>query len=281
MRRAITIWWVLACATAHAQTGSAPAPVRAVRGLAAELEVEYPATLRGPTEQSPTSPFMVRVSPIPGTNRQRIEFVGGVAGTYDLREFLEREDGQSLEDLPPLPVEVVTQLPPDHGTDLFDSGESQFDWQAHYRELLWGAVIVWAVIPVAYFLIRAARKPPPTPDAEAGESVQTLEDRLREVLSTAAARDLSIRERGQLELLVLRYLGARLKLPEERARELADVLGALREHPETRDFVSALERWLHAKGGETQRAHAAAALEELRRTRLTQPESAEPAEVGP
>ena len=87
-------------AQAPASTAASSRPAtRAVRGLAAEVEIEYAPPLRARAEQSPTTPFMVRVSPVAGTTRQKIEFVGSVAGEFDLRDHLEREDGQPLADL--------------------------------------------------------------------------------------------------------------------------------------------------------------------------------------
>lgn len=244
------------------------AATRAVRGLAAQVEIEYASPLRARAEQSPATPFMVRVSPIAGTKRQKIEFVGGVAGEFDLRDHLEREDGQPLADLPAIPVTVVTHLPPNHGTDLFLTPETWFDWRAYYREIMWTVAGLWVAVPIIYWVARRMRARPPVAAEPAVAPVLSLEDQLREALAAATARSLSIAERGQLELLVLRYLGARLHTPLDRTGDFAATLAALRDRHETRPFVLALERWLHADGGEAERGHAAAALEELRRSRL-------------
>lgn len=259
-----------AAASALAQPDSAPAGVesaRATRGLATSVEVDYAPTLRARAELTPKSAFMVRVSRI-DDRRQRIEFVGGVAGDFDLRDFIERDDGQPAADLPPIPVTVVTQLPPGHGTDLFTSEESWFNWRAHYRELMWTTVALWIAVPIAYFVVRRLRRPapvaPPTPQAPP----PTLEDQLRAALANAAVKSLSTVERGRLELLVLRFLGERLGIAVRESSDLAATLAAVRGHGETSALVMALERWLHARGGESAREHAAAALEELRRTRL-------------
>ena len=56
--------------------------------------------------------------------------------------------------------------------------------------------------------------------------------------------------------------------------DLATVVGDLRENDQTKALVLAMERWLHARGGgEEARAHAAAALEALRRARLAAPDA--------
>jgi len=280
MRRVAVILLLGICALAKAQPASAPAPVQAVRGLAATVEIGYAPVLRGRTEQAPNSPLMVRVLAVPGAARQRVEFVGSVAGVFDLRDYLERADGGSLDDLPPIPVEVLTQLPPGHGTDLFSSESSGFTWSAVYRELLWAAVALWVLAPAVYLVVRAMRKPQAAPVELPAAPPPAPEEQLRAVLAAAAARDLSIAERGQLELLVLRFLGTQLGLPVRGSGDLAETLAALRGHPETRGFVVALERWLHARDGDAARAHAAQALEELRHTRLpAAPSAALAAEV--
>lgn len=265
---------------AASAAASRSAAHRAVRGLAAQVEIEYAAPLRARAEQSPTTPFMVRVSPVAGTNRQKIEFVGSVAGDFDLREHLEREDGRPLADLAPIPVTVVTHLPPNHGTDLFLTPETWFDWRAYYREIMWTVAGLWAAVPIVYWVTRRLRAKPSIAPAPPIAPVLSLEDQLRAALAAAAAGRLTVAERGRLELLVLRYLGARLDMPLDRTADFAATLAALRDRSETRPFVLALERWLHADGGEAERAHAAAALEELRRSRLAAAAPA-PAEVRP
>lgn len=245
-------------------------PAQVARGLAGRVEIEYPHRLRARAEQSPLSPVMVRVTPIPNSSHQTIEFMGSVAGAFDLRDYVERQDGESAQDLPAIPVTIVTRLLPEQGTDLYASSESWLNWRASYREILWGLVVLWAAVPVAYFVIRARRKRP-VEAVVVTDSTITLEDRLRDALGISASRTLTVEERGQLELLVFRYLAERSHRSNETDVDPASVLQDLRSHPETRGLVAALERWLHTRGGETGHAHAAAALDEFRRSRLNAP----------
>ncbi len=271
---AVIFAMAVCCATAFAE------PAQVARGLAGRVEIEYPHRLRARAEQSPMSPVMVRVTPIPNSSKQMIEFIGSVAGAFDLRDYVERQDGESAKDLPTIPVTVVSRLLPEQGTDLYASSESWVNWRAHYRELLWGLVLLWVCVPIAYFVLRARRKQP-------GEAVVvtdpaiTLEDRLRAALALSASRTLTVEECGQLELLVFRYLAERSNRARDAEVDAASVLQDLRSHPETRGLVAALERWLHTRGGETGHAHATAALEEFRRSRLNVPTGSrmEPAEA--
>jgi hypothetical protein len=266
MMRRSGIIFVAACVVA-AGALAGQEPTRASRGISARVEVEYGPLLRARSEQSPTSPILVRVAPQKGGKRQQIEFIGAVAGTFDLRDFLEREDGAPLADLPAIPVSIESKLPPGHGTDLYDSEESWFNWRAHYRELMWGAVGLWALAPVVYLIVRRARTPAAAAPVAPPAPALTIGEQLREAIESAGSRVLSVDERAKLELLVIRYFSDRIAV--DAAGDPARTLGRLREHPESSGLVIAIERWLHARAsGDEARAQASAALQELRATRL-------------
>jgi len=254
----------IVCAVAHAAE-----PVNATRGLASHVTLDYTPALRARADLTPASPVMVRVSAEPdkgGTARQRIEFIGAVAGTFDLRDYLEREDGKPLSDLAPITIAVVSRLPSDHGPDLYGTSESWLNWRAHYRELMWGAVALWVAVPVAAYLIHRARKPRPVPPAPPTPPPPTVAEQLAAALEEARGRTLSVEESAHLELLLYRYLSGG-EPPE--GSDLAALLRDVRDRADTRPLVLAVERWLHAKdGGDEARAAAAAALEQLRRDRL-------------
>lgn len=242
-------------------------PARADRGLAGVVEVRYAHPLRARANQSPLSPVCVRVVSLPAGGAQKVEFIGTVAGEFDLRDFIERQDGGPIDDLAPIPVTIVTTLPPGHGPDLYGGEQSWLTWRAHYRELLWVAGIAWACVPIIVLARRLARrrvKEPAAPPAPA----PTLEDQLLAALDAAGDAP-SPEQRGRLELLMLRYLGARLGRPIVPEEDGAATLRMLRERPESRPLVEAVERWLHARdSGEPARSHARASLESLRRTSL-------------
>jgi hypothetical protein len=252
-------------------------PLNAVRGLANHVDVAYGARLRSRADQSPTSPVLVRVSPVDGrAGVQRIEFIGTVAGSYDLREYIEREDGRAITELAAIPVIIGSHLPPDAGTDLYSSESSWFGWAAHYRALLWGAIVMWAGVPVAYLVVRAMRKPAQAAPVAPAPPPPTIEEQLVAAIQVAGSGPLSVDDRGRLELLVFRYFGGRAGAAEASDQEIAEVFRRVRADPETRGVITAIERWLHAREGEGSRGDAAAALEELRRSRLSMPTRATP-----
>ena len=264
----------IVCAAAMSAAASAE-PIKAVRGLAARVEVDYAHRLRAREDQTPSSPILVRVSSARSAEgaRQVIEFIGAVAGEYDLRDHVAREDGQPITDLASMPVTVVSRLPADHGVDLYATTGSWMNWRANYREIMWVAVGVWVLVPIAVVTIRAARRARPVPPTPAAPPPPSVADQLRAALEIARERPLTVEESGRLELLLLRYLGG--DQPRD-AAELVSVLRDLRADDATSPIVIAIERWLHAQGGgESGRADADAALDNLRATLLKDARSQE------
>lgn len=244
------------------------------RGLAASIQHDASTTrLRAKPNQSPTSPLLVRVSPATDKS-QRIEFIGMVAGDYDLRDYLERDDGTPAA-LAPMPIRIVSQLPPDHGTDVLGEGQTGFSLRAHYRTILIAACAAWALVPGVVLVRRAMNKAKPA-IAPPAITPPTIADELRAMLDAAGAAPLSTAERGRLELLLIHFWRERLERDnaaapssanstslDDHAREIA----MLRDHPRTRATVLGLERWLHRRDGAPD-ADAAALLAEFRRAEL-------------
>lgn len=252
----------LACTAANADTP------HAARGIASHIDVSYPAPLVAKSSLTNTSPVLVRVSPGPTTGSYRIEFIGAAAGSFDLRDSIQREDGRAADDLPPIPVVIDSHLPIDHGTDLYSTADSSFNWRNYYREILLGLVAAWLAVPVVVYVRRALRRqPPPVPVAP--PRVPTVEDELREALAASRERPLTTAERGRLELLLFRLLSARAAPPTADADAVAAAIRAAREDPATAPLVLAIERWLHTRDpDEAARSTAAAALEDFRRAHL-------------
>jgi hypothetical protein len=252
-----------------------PALTEAVRGTAGAVEVDYPqGRLVAKAGQTPTSPVLVRVVAAEGS-KQRIEFMGVTAGTYDLRDFVQQQDGQPAAGLSHLPVRIVSHLPPSHGTDLFLVEDQGFSLRAHYRELLIGAIIAWAGVPVIVLIRRALRKKPPEIGTAPPPPAPTIADQLRALLDAAAARPLSVDEQGALELLLFQFYTR--ELPAGASADPAQTIQLLRNQPQTREIVAAVEHWLHSRreATATPDGHAASMLSDFRHNRLAATPSAE------
>ena len=255
MRRMVAPAWL---ALALAAGASADAQ-RTARGTTGSFEVASSAPLRAKAVRDAASPVLVRVNEI-APERFRIEYIGTVEGAFDLATLIERADGRAPESLPDLRVEIYTQLPPNHGTDVFGLSAPGFSIAAHYTQILWAVAALWSAVP-AYFLVRRALRKKPAPPAPAPRA-PTVAERLFAIVDEARTRELDTAARGRLELMLhpeLRAGNARANLAT-----LADATAALRDDPHTARIVRAVEAWLHAPtAGDRTRA-----LEELDLLRL-------------
>lgn len=256
-------WIPFAAVLALAPVCSAQGP--SMRGISGSVELRAPGPrIRARADQSLTAPVVVRVSEAEeeaaGVVRYKVEYIGTVAGTYDLREYLERTDGSELG-IAALPVEVVSQLDPTHGTDLFATAQAPTLKRTAYRAALIGLGVLWVGVPIGYMAWRAAKRrrvvvaPPPPPGP-------TLADQLRPLVERAVDGTLSVEERGRLELMLYSHWRGQLGLDGPQAR----VIPTLRADERAGTLLRAVERWLHARPGAGPRADAevAALLEPYR-----------------
>lgn len=250
----------LACAAALASIAIAASGAPALRGVVSTVEIDYPhGAIRPKPVTDPDQPVLLRVTPL-GDDRYRVEYLALVSGVHDLALYLERADGRPATGLGELPVTVVTQLPPSHGSDVFGMRTPGFRLSSHYRAAMIVFAVAWLAVPVVALTRRALRRREPAlPPAPAHEP--TPSELLREALRDAKQRELTTAERGRLELLLYQTLRGE----DQRARvpgsdELARSIAELRRDPRTAGVVIAVERCLHA-GRAAGIAEAVAAIE--------------------
>lgn len=247
--RARAIIAALALAAAGAIAQDAEPLATAVRGIAGTVEFEVAGErITARPVQTLTAPMVLRIvdsGPAgDGRTRYTAAFVGTVAGEYDLRELLQRHDGAPLE-IDPIPVHVVSQLPPDHGTDLYSQSEAPGLTASRYRAAMITLGVLWLAAPGVYFAVRAARRRP-EPVVEPPPPPPTLAEQLRPLVESAMAGDLSVHGRGRLELLLYMHWRQRLGLSGPQAEAVA----RLRRDPEAGELLRAVEAWLHARPGD-------------------------------
>lgn len=262
---------VIVCTLTLLQSGAADknnsgGATSALRGIASEMEIRTTgAALRAKANQSHESPMLVRIVEATraddGTTNYRVQYIGLVAGDYDLREYLERRDGSPLN-MQPLPVHVRTQLSADHGTDLFSPAQTPLLTGTQYRTILIALALAWLSVPVSYFVVRRLRRRP-EPPAPPIVRPPSLADQLRPLVDSAIGGSLSIAQRGRLELLMYSYWRGRLGMDGPQA----EVVMRLRRDAEAGRLLRAVESWLHAHTSPTAPAEGevASLLEPYRR----------------
>ena len=252
----------LSAQTAPAEKSTVDPISRAARGTTGVIELTYElAPLRAKATSDLTAPILVRVGEV-SPSQYRVEYMGLVSGSYDLTPYLEQSDGRPAQFAKPLFVEIFTQLPPNHGTDVFGLSAPSFGLRGQYRTILIAVGAAWVLVPIAVVALRLARRKPPTAPAPVVHE-PSLTERLFAIVDDARTRELTTDERGRLELLLLQTLRSAAQESSSSPAALAAATEALRRDALHGPVLRAVERWLHAENrGEAE--HALQTLEALR-----------------
>lgn len=198
------------------------------------------------TDKTPVIVRIDRVFPHGSAFRYDLVYYGLEPGEYNLSQFLKRKDGSSATDLPVVPIQVTSVLPPGQ-IEPSSLTFGTLPWLGGYRGLmiivsvLWIAGLIWLLWP--------KRKRAAARQIESGPAAVSLADRLRPLVSDAMAGRLPPERLAELERALVVCWRRRLGLTEAAP---AEALAKLRQHPEASPLMTQLEIWLHRPpGGET------------------------------
>lgn len=266
------------CISAILAVAIAAEEIPTPRGITGSVTIIHSGEpLQAKLDQGITSPMLVRVteltdSAVGADRRYRIDYIGVVAGTFDLTSQIIHRDGTPASELAPMPVKIVSELPEKFGTDLFMVSAHPMFTRSYYRIILGVIAAIWIAIPIFVFVRRAIRHRP-APAAPPPPPAPTLADQLRPLVEAAMNKGLSVHEQARLELLLLAFWSERRDLA---ALPPAQAISQLRSDVEAKPLLLAVEQWLHARGDaaaqptadlslllDPYRAHAAIALAEV------------------
>jgi hypothetical protein len=203
-----------------------------------------------PLAANERSPIILRIATVvkdKDTYLYEIRYIGTRSGQHDLRKYLAREDGQALENLPPLKVAVHEVLPKEHDGAIEPLAATGSYWAWPYRRLLQGGLIVWGIATGVYLVRRFMhRKPVPVVKTNAAP---TLADQLLPLVEAALAGNMTTTQQARLEMLLLTHWRQKLdlaSLPPDKA------LRQMRKHESAGKLLRELEFWLHARPGTQQ-----------------------------
>ncbi len=246
---------IVASSFAVSQEGGEEAATRGITGRIV-VESEH-GHVRGRPDLDLDSPILVRVAARDhrpdGRWVTELEFIGVDAGVFDLRDSLVFDDGGPTERLEPLPVEIVSNLASDAPSDVFLAEAPPATIAGGYRTVLVVVAVAWTLVPVVVVVRRLLRRPPTPPVPPPSP---TILDRLEPLVRRAADRQLTVDERGRLELLLHAHWRMRLGLEDDPAAAVRRI----RRDPEAGRLLRRVEAWLHAPDG---RSPSAAELGEL------------------
>lgn len=241
---------LLSCLLAWPAIAQLARAVDAKRGVSSSIELSHaPGTLRARAIDA-DAPLLLRVERL-ADDRTRVEFFPLRTGEFDLAQFIERVDGTPAVITSGVTrINVTSQLPPDAGTNIFESPRDPLALATRYRAAIVLFVLLWVLIPLIIYVRSVLRRPPPAVVVPPAPE-PTLLDRAR--IALARGDQLTTSERAELELLLLRHM--RSNAAADSAAAISRAVSELRTAPNTSQLVAHLERWLHA-GDETQRQQA-------------------------
>ena len=220
-------------------------PVAVSVGIEGRLEVSLPGPELQAKPLDRAAPVALRIASAQARAdgfRYDLRYVGYEPGTHDLRSWLVAPDGSPGADLPPLPVQIASVLPADHGGALVPRDTEPARLFGSYKWIIAGLAGLWVV--VGFPLLRRRRQvveqgaPPP--------AEPSLAERLRPLVAQAAAGSLSTDGKAQLERLLLGHWQQRLGLE---GLDTAEAIPRLRAHAEAGQLLRTLEDWLHRPPG--------------------------------
>ncbi|MCE9547812.1 MAG: hypothetical protein K8T25_20255 [Planctomycetia bacterium] len=177
-----------------------------------------------------------------GKSQIELHFIGTRAGRFDLRDYLQRKDGQPLTDMQPIPIEVQALLPANFVGDLESHPDPPLPQFLPYRTILVILGAVWAALGIRHVVRRFAARPRVV--AVVSKTEPSLEEQISPLVAAAAEGKLSPADKARLEQLLLGIWRRRLELGDTSAEEL---LAKMRNHAEAGDLLKQLELWLHSR----------------------------------
>jgi len=196
-----------------------------------------------PKEVDPDGDILLRLASKKGGEESFVydfRYMGMTPGEYDLRDYLTRTGGGSLEDLPPMRVTVVGVLPPEHDALLNKPELMPLPWLWGYRLGLTSLAALW--LAGLWWWWRTRPRPPVEEVANVAPAEPTLADYLQPLVERAARHELEATDKARLERLLIRFWKEKLDLG---AATQTEALAAMRRHPQAGELLAQLDNWLH------------------------------------
>lgn len=187
------------------------------------------------------SPIVVRVLkafPHGDSFRYEIRFFGMEPGKYDLADWLIRKDGSAVADLPAIPVEIRSLLPPGQ----IQPNGLETGWLPRlggYRNVMIGAIVLWTLVLFGLIFLRWQK---PTLVAVT-EKQLTLADLLQARIESALNNQMDQSQYAELERMLIGFWQKRLGLDGLTPHE---ALIQIKNHAEAGPLIRQLEKWMHS-----------------------------------
>ena len=187
------------------------------------------------------SPIVVRVLksfPHGDSFRYDIRFFGMEPGKFNLADWLIRKDGSAVADLPEIPIEIRSLLPPGQ----IQPNGLETGWLPRlggYRSVMIATIVLWTLVFLGLIFLR--RKKPTL--AAATEKQLTLADLLQARIESALNNQMDQSQYAELERMLFGFWRKRLGLESETPH---DALIQIKNNDDAGPLMRQLEKWMHS-----------------------------------
>jgi len=190
-------------------------------------------------------PILIRVRSVKQVGTEYVydlQYQGFDPGTFDLKQFLRRKDGSSMDGVPAIPVKIIPLRPAGQVEPHALQNDTSF-WMGGYRWWLLAGGLVWlyGLFLIIYYGFWPSRKL----KAEALAAPVTLADRLKPLVERAMTGDAKPEELAALERCLHSWWRRKLNLVHD---PVSASVSSLKSHPEAGPLLQQLETWLHRPG---------------------------------
>jgi hypothetical protein len=221
------------------------APTRSI-GLEGSITVDLPRNDYRARPLDDRTEFILRIESVTPAGQDRFRyalyFMGLESETFDLADYLVRGDGSRPEELAGQTVRVQAVLSEDHDGRLTNYVPDRFPFIGGYRAALAALTVLW-VAGIGGF-IWSYRKRKPIAAMVTVIQPPSFAERLRPLVEAAAAGQLTLEQKAQIERLLMGFWREKIPLAE---MKMAETVAHLRKHPQAGELLRALERWLHQR----------------------------------
>ncbi len=173
--------------------------------------------------------------------RYDFSFYGLEPGTFDLKSQLRRIDGSSLDAVQSLPVLIESILPAGKAEPAALEHRS-IPVPGGYKKWMTALGVLWIAGLIG--IVWSMRKRRKSGDADADVIPPlSLGEKLEPLVKAVAAGNISGNKKAELERLLLTFWSKRLDLKDLKSSER---IQKLKEHPEAKTLICAVEKWLHS-----------------------------------
>lgn len=169
--------------------------------------------------------------------RYRIEYQGMEPGNFDLTKFLVLRNGQAAAELPSIPVQIRSLLPPGQ-IKPNELTEGWLPQMGGYKILMLVAAVLWTLGLLGLIFLGRKRAVEQKDDVVP----TTLAGMLKQRIQKACDNEADSKDLAELERMLVAFWQKKLNLEADSPHQ---AMVKIRQHPDSSPLMTKIESWIH------------------------------------